>query len=371
MAGWLRGLRIRIGSSMKKVFQVTALLLVTCVANCQILMDYGILPPEKDSKADLYAALTALGLLTGVGDYVARMYQFNALLAGDSTNKLLVGEATRANVNAGKKKLILVHGWHPNDRDFKFVPFPSIEELKNRVLTENWSAFAATTQYANILAVKNYDVYAFDYLTSQGIDANGRRFRAKMDELFSGETGTVTIYAHSMGGLVTRFALYEGATPTYIARIITTGTPYHGSPWASPQFLSGLGPIGTLAGFVTDTVGGQDLRWDNFNSTLSGASNPKLDIINAQTSRDSLVFVMHGSVGAGSTSLAGGADVSLAPACAALTNFGTTDCIVPTSSATLSGHTLGGAPTDLGAYTHNDVKMGNDSIRNSWYALVP
>ena len=342
--------------------------LFVLIAHCGVLQDLGLVKDrDHDRKLQLYTWLTALALLQGVGDYMAKMYYFHPLLAGNPTNPLYVGEAARGEVNPARKKLILVHGWHADDRDPAFIPLRSVDELKGRVMAENWSAFAATPQYAQILA-KGYDIYAFDYLTSQGIDANGRRLRARMDDLFSGESGTVYIYAHSMGGLVTRFALYEGGHPPYLAKIITTGTPYHGSPWSSSQFLGNLGVLGSLASFVTDTTGGQDLRWDNYDGALSGSSNPKLDSINALTSRDFLVHVMYGSITG--TSTAAGAGATLVPACAFLSSFGTSDCIVPSGSATLSGHAMG-STTDLGDYTHNDVKMLIAAIRDTLVAALP
>ncbi len=356
---------------MQKSFRIqvgAAVLAVLTLMQCQFLEEVGILnAKEKREQERLIALLVSLGLLQGVGDYVARLYYFNPLLAGSPTNKTYVGEATAADVNPAKKKLILVHGWHADDRDIRFIPYRSIEDLKDRVLTENWSAFVATSEYVTIVG-KGYDVFAFDYLTSQGIDENGRRFRAKLDALFSGETGTVYIYAHSMGGLVTRAMLYEGATPSYLAKIITTGTPYHGSPWASGQYLANLSVLGSLAEFVTGTVGGQDLAWDNYDGSISGASNSKLSYLNSLSSRDSLVNVMYGSISG--TSAAGDSEGTLLPACAIMTQFGTSDCIVPSGSATLAGHTVA-STTDLGDYTHNDVKMGTVGSRNALEGMLP
>jgi len=159
---------------------------------------------SKDKTTEI---LILLGLLQPAS--YSKLYFINSLITSSPQNKALIWEASLSDVTPGKKKLVLVHGWHFNDRS----PAPSLtgDELKDRVLSQNWSAFFATTDYATIVNTKSYDVYALDYLTARGVEENGAMFRQKMDALFSSsaDNGTVVIYAHSMGGLVTRFALYS------------------------------------------------------------------------------------------------------------------------------------------------------------------
>ncbi|MBI3396662.1 MAG: hypothetical protein HY042_12555 [Spirochaetia bacterium] len=341
---------------------------------------------KEPSKSDLTRnLLIALGIVQAQGDYYAKLYYVSPLITTGETNKGLIWEATAADVTAGKKKLVLVHGWHFDDRDGFTYPTP--DQLKDRILAQNWTAyFQQNVEFDPIINTKNYDIYAFDYLTSNGVDVNGARFRAKMDALFNGaaDTGKVVIYAHSMGGLVTRFAVYQNlAAPAYITRIITTGTPYHGSPWASPEFQADHSTLGSLAGFMTNTTGGQDLRWDNFDGSITGSSNPKLTAINAKTDRDSLfyraIYGQYNTNATASTCGDAGASGALLAACRVLggTAGGTSDCVVPVTSATLSGHTFtaGTLNANNGGGTcgldHLDVKMGTAFVRSTLYGDLP
>ena len=350
---------------MKHLFKIYFFLFLqlTFLSNCEIFF-------EKKRKAEAnknrqLQFLFAL-LATDTGALAAKIFYINPLLKSNNPyNLAFVEEANSTHVNPAKKKLILVHGWDPDDRDSKLLSF---SEQQGRVTTFGWKDFIDSGQFDAATTLDNFDVFGFDYLTSNPIDVNGSRFRAKMDSLFGNETGTVVIGAHSMGGLVSRFALYEGSQPAYIKRIITLGTPFHGSPWASPQFQASKGEIGKIAAFMTDTNGGRDLAWDNFDGTIVGASNSKLTNINAQTTRDNLFYAFYGSVNNTGTRGSGGTVPGLYLACPVLgSSFAPSDCIVPATSARLDGNTLGNTPTDLGAYDHLDIKLLISSIRITFY----
>ncbi len=327
---------------------------------------------EKQIKS---LQVSAIQYLLGIpfadnGDSAAKLFYINpALKVGSTLNLDLVAEANSSHVTSGKKKLILVHGWDYNDRDSKTL---SLGEQKARVITDGWADFIRSSTFDLIVLSKSYDIYAFDYLTSNPIDTNAKRFRSKMDSLFQAESNTVVILAHSMGGLVSRFAIYEGTSrPSYINRVITTGTPYHGSPWASPQFQGDRGPLGSIAGFLTDTDGGRDLAWDNFDGRISGAANVKLTQINAKKDRDDLFYAYYGSVNSTGNIGSGGNLPGLFIACPLLgSSFAPSDCIVPASSASLSGNTLSQV-RDIGAYDHFDVKLLINSMQVTFYNDLP
>ena len=341
----------------------------------------GCFHDKKDEQDPVLWLLIQIGLAPDAGDYYAKLYYVNPLIVTNATNSDLIHEATSADVTAGRKKLIIVHGWHGDDPEYPSFPYISPLSLKDRVLAQNWSDLFdrnVTSQFETWLLSNNYQIYAFDYLTSRGIMANGVRFRAAMDALFSGETGTVYIYANSMGGLVTRAAIYEGATPAYVAKVVTTGTPHHGSPWASPEFQQDAGPLGSLAAFFTTTTGGQDLRFDNYDGSLPGASNPMLTALNANTDRDSLFVLYYGSaiyIDPTTLPLPNDSNQTFILACnttntAFSGTFGPSDCIVPRKSARFDGHTTTTAPLvdpgtgtvgDYGAYDHSDIKLGGNT----------
>ncbi len=364
-------------------FRVFAAAAALSLSHCSALLEYLPFYENRDEVRNerLRQLLIVLGILQSSGEYYARLYYINPLITGSTTNENLVVEATTAHGTPGKKKLVLVHGWHFDDRDAG--AYPTLSQLKDRILTQNWSSFFGSTEFSQIVATKSYDVYAFDYLTSNGIDINGQRFRAKMDSLFSdpADAGKVVLYAHSMGGLVTRYAVYAGGQPGYVARVISTGTPYHGSPWASPEFQVDRAVLGSLAGFVTGTTGGSDLRWDNYDGKLSGASNPKLAYLNSVTDRDALWKAYYGAYNATGTATCTGGTGALLAACALMgSNFEPSDCIVPSTSGSMTGHTLGFGTLQVGTLhgngpacglDHLDIKMGTSPVRAQFVADLP
>jgi hypothetical protein len=300
---------------------------------------------------------------------IARIYYVNPLIKSGNNLNLDFVTVARISSNPTKKKLIFVHGWDITDRDSKSLP--SEQDLKNRIINENWSNFIRTSLFDNIVSTKSYDIYLFDYLTSNSVDENGKRFRQRMDSLFSTETNTIVIHGHSMGGLISRFALYEGDRPAYMNRIITTGTPYHGSPWASKEFTGDKTVIGSIAGFLTDTSGGKDLAYDNFDNKLAGASNQKLTNINQKKDRDNLIYAYFSTMTQTGATDSGASSPGLSLGCPVLGSiFSTSDCIVTTTSANLSGNSLG-LTRDMGRYDHLDIKLVIPSIQTLFYNDLP
>ena len=141
----------------------------------------------------------------------------------------------------------LISSWVGFYRQRQYI-FP-LSQQKSRIVTDSWGDFIKSSTFDLIVATKQYDIYGFDYLTSNSIDVNGKRFRAKLDNLFGKETGTVVILGHSMGGVLSRFAVYESTRPTYLGQSFSTGAPFSWIPWASPQFQADRGTLGNLASF--------------------------------------------------------------------------------------------------------------------------
>ena len=302
----------------------------------------------------------------GRGGYFARLWYLQTGINNNPTDPSYVSLATTANVTSGRKKLILIQGWQVADEDEGSLP--SETELKSRILG-TWQHFLESSEYA----AKNttYDIYAFTYLSSNMVSQNGARFRNRLDNLFRSETGTVNVLAHSMGGLVTRYAVYEGDQATYFNNVVTLGTPFHGSPWASPQFQAS-NVLGSLATFFTGTSGGAALAYDNVNGDLSGASNAELSYLNSLTSRDSaFVKYYYGTVTNSSPSFAvSSIDSILSSACTSLGSTGgtTSDCIVPAISASRA---FNGNSVAAGNYGHSGIVMGDSTIRTAVLANYP
>lgn len=183
-----------------------------------------------------------------------------------------------------------------------------------------------------------------------------------LDDIFSGQNENVVIFAHSMGGLVARFALYYDDSPTYLKKIITASTPFHGSPWASPEYNKDKSFLGELARYLTNTEGGRNLRWDNYDFSLVGAFNLKLTSINQEFSRDHFFITFYGEVPSGS-SYESDSQRNFSTFCALLNDFSKHDCIVPSRSAYLDGNSLH-TIFKLGKYDHSDINWGTSTVRN-------
>ncbi len=310
---------------------------------------------KKDDNNDL---LILLGFIQPLGDYWARLYKIRPEIIYDPTNIDLIYEPHPSEVDLLKKKIILITGWDYTDRSNR--SYPSSEELKDRALNKNLGHIVSSFQFS--ILVSQYEIYTFDYLTSDPVDVNGLRLRNRMDQLFSSSYANVIIYAHSMGGLVSRFAIYTGERPNYMKAVITNGTPFHGSPWASPEYQKDKLVLGQLASFFTDTEGGKDLRWDNYDFSLSGASNFKLLHINSLTNRDDLFHTLYGEVPSG-TSYASDSQKTFFGFCYVLNDFSNHDCIVPSRSAYLDGNTPA-YRQKIGNYDHNDINWNTNTVRN-------
>ena len=325
---------------------------------------FGACQGQPCFQDDENEALYLLGLLLPLGDYWARLYYVDPLVAGDHTNINFIREATPSDTFSGERKLILVSGWDTEDRSD--VPYPSPGELQVRALETKWNHLIKTTTFDEMIVLDNTRIFIFDYLTSDPISLNGIRFRNWLDGTFGSlPTAEVIIYAHSMGGIVTRTAIYQGQKPLYLKAAVINGSPLHGSPWASPEYQESKTVLGTLASFLTRTEVGSDLRWDNFDGSIPGASNPFLSELAAKSGRDDLIHLTYGDIDDGSSFDDNAtASPALRSACLILHPDGFPgDCIVPNSSSQYTGVTNPNSKTDLGRYEHFQINWASDDTR--------
>ncbi|MBE8432273.1 alpha/beta hydrolase, partial [Leptospira interrogans serovar Pomona] len=150
----------------------------------------------------------------------------------------------------------------------------------------------------NISGVKSsYELYAFTYRTSDYVENNGKRLIDKLNAVFT-SNDKVILLAHSMGGLVGRSALYHSNnTNDVIDLIVTLGTPYLGSPFASSSYQGNFGKLGDLIAFMTGSEGGKDLAYTNAlgtsyhvptpNEYIIGSFNPYLELLLSVSPQDS------------------------------------------------------------------------------------
>ena len=336
--------------------RILGILLISLFASCQ-----GNACQKDDENEVLYL----LGLLQPLGDYWARLYYVDPLVVGDEENINFIREAQPSDTFSGQKKLILVSGWDTSDRSD--VDYPSPNDLERRALVTKWNHLFKTTDYDNLL-LDGYQVFIFDYLTSDSIALNGSRFRYWLDRTFGSVTSQeVIIYAHSMGGIVTRTALYQGSTPLYLRAALINGSPLHGSPGASPEYQESKSFLGALASFITQTDGGSDLRWDNFDGNIAGASNPFLTELAAKSGRDHLIHLTYGDIDDGNSfDDNGSVSTVMQSACLILHSPEFRgDCIVPITSSQYSGVTNPNPTTDLGRYEHFQINWASSGTRSA------
>lgn len=336
------------------------LLLIILLSHCDYI-------PTKSSKKRTceFASMVLFFSQKSVGDFYSQIFYLNPLFLSEK-NYNFFERVSVTNTFSNKKKLILVHGWQPKDKDSN--PIPTEQDLKSRLVEDIWKEVFDTNFFPTLIA-KDYDIYFYTYLSSNPIASNGSRFRSILETFFS-NSSNIYILAHSMGGLVVRDALYKNETSLPIQEIFAVGTPFHGSPWASSEFQENKTVIGDYASFITESLGGKDLAWDNFDSSLSGAQNPYLEKMNSMTEKDFLITAYYGELDKNSTGYLGSFSW-LNLACNELGNkFSPSDCIVPIKSARGDGLNFKNR-FSLGNYNHLDINLKVYSIQSYFITQLP
>ncbi|TGM57937.1 esterase/lipase family protein [Leptospira adleri] len=202
-----------------------------------------------------------------------------------------------------KPKIVLIHGW---DFKEKNIDPPTDKFTKVSNLRGTWDDVLEMYSQ-NISGVQtSYELYTFTYRTSDFVENNGRRFIDKLNFVFTPED-KVILLAHSMGGLVSRSALYhQNNTKDVIDFVVSLGTPYLGSPFASSNYQGNFGTLGDLIGFMTGTQGGKDLAYTNAlgasysvplpSEYVEGAYNLYLERLLSDSSRDGRVTAFYGAM---------------------------------------------------------------------------
>lgn len=324
---------------------------------------------KKDNKNKLALLWLASFVSQNAGDSYSEIFYMNSLFLSNKNYDLYFPVATQSSAESNtNKKLLIIHGWQASDKDVNSIANTS--SLQKRLVETIWKDLFATN-FLSLAITKGYDIYFYSYLTSETIASNSTRLQSKLQSVFGTQTNNVVFIAHSMGGLVARGAVYNfSSTPSFVNRIISLGTPYHGSPWASSQFQESKSILGELATYMTGSAGGKDLAWDNYDSSLSGSSNSYLSEMNAKSGRDNLIHAYYGTLDKSATGYAG-SDSTLTPGCSSLGDtFSPSDCIVPQRSAVGTGLSFG-STKNLGAYHHTDINLRVDAVRTTLYNDLP
>jgi pimeloyl-ACP methyl ester carboxylesterase len=133
---------------------------------------------------------------------------------------------------------------------------PSRRGGKRKVIVFVHGIFSSASTFAPLVAsfandnrFDGHDLATYDYDWGEPLLMSGRRLRDILNARLSAEWAEVTLVGHSMGGLVSRFALIGGHLPS-VRRIFMLGTPNFGA--MSAARLSTLWQIAVeSAGAVT------------------------------------------------------------------------------------------------------------------------
>jgi len=92
-------------------------------------------------------------------------------------------------------------------------------------LATNRSGFLPLRAYLRALGYRRQ--YAFNYRSAGSLEALGLRLKRELQGAIRG--GRIDLVAHSMGGLVARFYLQQLGGARRVDRLLTLGTPHHGT----------------------------------------------------------------------------------------------------------------------------------------------
>jgi len=137
--------------------------------------------------------------------------------------------------------------------------------------------------------VGRFKVYRYVYYSSRHIAENGTQFAAFVNSYPELQGKRIIIVAHSMGGLVSRYALNTNQELRQkTIRLITLGTPHLGSPGANPCWVYATAEdytdeevvewICTIA--FNGTSGDFDLSWYNRNEVPLESENYVAEVLN-------------------------------------------------------------------------------------------
>jgi pimeloyl-ACP methyl ester carboxylesterase len=98
--------------------------------------------------------------------------------------------------------------------------------------------YGSTVDFLARIAPGRYHVYSWDWRKSPELALAD--LDKLIDKVRSGSKGKVVLYAHSMGGLVTRWYIHNPKRAKKVARAVTVGTPYWGAPKAFFPLAAGV-----------------------------------------------------------------------------------------------------------------------------------
>jgi pimeloyl-ACP methyl ester carboxylesterase len=255
----------------------------------------------------------------------------------------LLGSYSWASIDPSPADTItrLVHDSSSIENKIPLILIHGIHGTKDILLNSTPEYFANLLQFIHDTGLDNlFKVYRFHYESDQqSVEEIARALRNKIDDqTVSGvfPDKQFVIIAHSMGGLVARSYMEQRFHLTgsayvnkrggeRVIKLITLGTPHHGSPLASkrPRFDSFVDPKWAETSIAADLVywglftkcflpcavdpghfNRSDLRWDNYNNMWGsdyendpGERNDWLRQLNESSKYDDRINAYNGYIG--------------------------------------------------------------------------
>lgn len=197
---------------------------------------------------------------------------------------------------SGRIPVILIHGWQGLDDDESDDPHKTTWE---KFISYFYSIVNMNDDLQDKFVLYSYRYDTYNYITSSGADLE------ETVSAFIPEDQEIIIIAHSMGGLVSHSYIQEHNGNDKVIKLITLGTPYHGSPIIqamngeiTTNLLRGLAMASLRDSFLAMTTPGTlDLRWDNYDNNIwISKSNEYLSGLNDEINNNELYTAFSGSI---------------------------------------------------------------------------
>ena len=199
----------------------------------------------------------------------------------------------------GSKPIILIHGLVGSEiREGGENAYKGWEE------DGCWQSLVTEINKTNLL--QDYTLYCYKYPTFKNVKVNGESlvdFISQDAELKNKGNDSFILIAHSMGGLVGRYAMNTNNFGDKVSALITLATPHHGSP--APSYLEAKPEVvndGNISSLhyallkfascfrypMTDGI--KSLRWDNYDNKLTNIDRYGLGINDSSNVVDLATF---------------------------------------------------------------------------------
>ena len=317
--------------------------------------------------------------------------QISDISDGNFTYKSPLSVVAADDIPLGTRKpLLLIHGWQPEGK-----PAPPGISI--------WNNFSKYFDKDQDLLIKFKIYYVGYYSNLISVADLAYNLRLELDRITEFKEKHISIVAHSMGGLVSRAFMNRSVNGIKggerIDKLITLGTPHHGSPVANGFARNkALGTISNLVSYI-DIIDWRtfssypeyyeynrfDLLWDNYDNLFDYNSFPEernilLDVsgLNRDRTYDGKIITYSGSFDESDKDFPDpkifkfykySDKLMIQMFDNSLSKSVSTDGIVPLSSASFENHAIKNRHVFPG-YNHSRLAMGRGIIDYELFGTI-